>query len=176
MCIRDSTVPINGGNLFTAGDSFLVQLTIQLSTPNGYNNIQNWYWVSVTKDVLDWPASNGYRTPCVSYANYSQMMSMPQSTSVTTKVVEHGNGLAMITVTNADATKFAVGVILRMVYLSNTTTIDRTDVPGSRFGDGYFVVRPQEVRDITLMYDPKMDNGYGVSWTVEVNWLGTIPQ
>jgi len=170
------TVPINGGNLFSAGDSFLVQLTLDLSTPNDlYNHIQNWYWVSVTKDVLDWPASNGYRTPCLSYANYSQMIAMPQSTSVSTQVNELGSGVAMITVTNADPTNFAVGVILRMVYLSNTTTIDRTDVPGSRFGDGYFVVRPQEARQISLLYDSTMDRGYGASWTVEVNWLGNIP-
>ena len=45
----------------------------------------NTYWLSDKPDVMDWNASNFYRTPCKSYTDYTGLCNLPAAT-VTTSI------------------------------------------------------------------------------------------
>ncbi len=64
---------------FAPDDTYFVILTLTYHTVSQPQEQQlhreHWYWLSPTPDVLDFAASNGFRTPCTGFTNFSQLVS-----------------------------------------------------------------------------------------------------
>eukprot|EP01116_Phalansterium_solitarium_P012095 TRINITY_DN2808_c0_g1_i2.p1 TRINITY_DN2808_c0_g1~~TRINITY_DN2808_c0_g1_i2.p1 ORF type:complete len:880 (-),score=312.93 TRINITY_DN2808_c0_g1_i2:92-2731(-) len=143
----DSSVPLfkipsqaQVAALLGADQTYLVRL--RLLDPSASVVSENVYWLSTTPDVLDWANSTWYNTPCSSYANFSQLRSLPPVTLAQSAQVNQTS--ASITLTNPSQA-VAFFVRLRLV-------LDGSDVLPIIWSDNYFHVFPGEKRTVTASF------------------------
>ncbi|HZT61302.1 MAG TPA: glycoside hydrolase family 2 TIM barrel-domain containing protein, partial [Pyrinomonadaceae bacterium] len=80
--------------------TYFIKLTLE--TKDGTLVSSNFYWLSAKPDVLDWDKSTWYYTPTQSFADFTQLQSLPQAAlSVSGRVVRRGDEeLARVTLQN----------------------------------------------------------------------------
>ena len=81
-----TVVPING-ELDTPSDVYFVRLNWTWSGTSATNGEgasmatgDNYYWLGKQMDILNWTDSNFYRTPCLQWANFSALDTLPTPT------------------------------------------------------------------------------------------------
>ncbi|KAF2272636.1 glycoside hydrolase [Westerdykella ornata] len=102
---------------------------------------RNVYWLSAKEDELDWDNSTWYHTPVSSYANYTDLATMP---------------LANLTVTPSGASKLTLqntspipAVFIRL----NLVDSAGDDIVPVRWSENYITLFPGEKMDVTVSYD-----------------------
>lgn len=123
------------------------------------------YWLSTSPDVLDWPGSTWYNTPCSAYADYGDLRALPPapltvtvSPAAAAAAAETGATLAgsptlvaTVNVTNTAAAAVALLVHLRLVDAASV------DVWPVLWSDNYFSLRPGEAREgLSAVYDARV--------------------
>jgi exo-1,4-beta-D-glucosaminidase len=156
-------VPINGGAGLgiTANETFFVRLSWAYQDPTTSNlrNRENWYWFNEQPDVMDFPASNGFRTPCSSYTNYSQLTSglSAQSAGVQVSLAATSPQQLVVTVA-ADANNTAVAFFIHLRVVNTTSGFD---VAPQYWEDNFISLLPGASR--TLVVTTVLDVTFSVS-------------
>jgi len=105
----------------------------------------NTYWLSTVEDVLDWSASNWFRTPCKSFADFTLLKSMPAVTLQMTST--NSEGQTLVNVSNPS------NKIAFFVRISITNQAD-VDVWPCFYETNYFTLLPGEsLNNIKVTYD-----------------------
>eukprot|EP01012_Entosiphon_sulcatum_P011716 TRINITY_DN17211_c0_g1_i4.p1 TRINITY_DN17211_c0_g1~~TRINITY_DN17211_c0_g1_i4.p1 ORF type:complete len:861 (-),score=104.81 TRINITY_DN17211_c0_g1_i4:6-2558(-) len=108
---------------------------------------RNVYWLSTHPDVLDWSASNWYRTPCKSWADLQLLESLPAvHLNVTSTITEPGR--VQVVVQNPSGS-IAFFLRLRLVQGSE-------DVLPTFWDDNFISLMPGETRTIIGSFDPQI--------------------
>jgi exo-1,4-beta-D-glucosaminidase len=115
--------------IFGASNPVFLRLTL-LDAGSGLEVQRNLYWLSAEPDVLDWNASNFYRTPCSAYTNYSGLCDLPTATvttSIQSVTTQGADAVVSVTVENVGSS-VAFFVRLRLTA-ANAGPSDRDVLP-----------------------------------------------
>jgi len=107
----------------------------------------NFYFLSTKSDTPEWNKSTWYNTPCKSYADFTELQTLPAVT-LTTKfnsTVENGQGVSTVTVTNPTNT---VAFFIRL----RITDKNGADALPIIWNDNYVTLMPGEVADFVATY------------------------
>ncbi|CUG89011.1 glycoside hydrolase, putative [Bodo saltans] len=144
-------VPINGQGLgFTVNDTFFVRLiwAYQDPTTSELRTRENWYWFNQQPDVMDFPASNGFRTPCTSYTNYAQLTTGLSSQSATVQVsLATASPQQLVVTVTANANNTAVAFFLHLRVVNTTSGFD---VAPQYWEDNFISLLPGASRTLTV--------------------------
>ncbi|HEY8782646.1 MAG TPA: glycoside hydrolase family 2 protein [Mucilaginibacter sp.] len=124
-------------------------LRLELKDAAGKVKSINWYWLSGKKDELNWKKSTWYYTPQSSFANYTDLQTMPAATlSVhhTTSKTE-SNTTQKISVTNTGKS------VAFFVHLRVLKEKGGDDILPVIFEDNYLLLAPGETRTIDCSYE-----------------------
>ncbi|HEY0714704.1 MAG TPA: glycoside hydrolase family 2 protein, partial [Polyangia bacterium] len=123
----------------------------------------NFYWLSTTKETMDWDKSEWYRTPTKTYADFTALASLPKvKLEVTSTHAKKGDeGTTTVTLTNPSKS------LAFFVRLKVNRGAGGEEVLPVRWQDNYVSLVPGEKRTITATYRTK-DLG-GAAPTVEVS-------
>ena len=113
---------------------------------------RNFYWLSSTEDVLDWEKSTWYYTPTTSYADMSQLKSLPEvqlKISATKTRQGVGRELAHVKVSNPNPT------LAFFVHLQIQPGRQGETVVPIVWQDNYISLLPGETREVTATYETK---------------------
>lgn len=128
----DVAVPLNLTR-FGPQDTFFVVLT---TTATGSAAVDNWYWVSPTADILDFAASNGFRTPCSQWANFTALNTLQNPNLLVQVTIDEAAQLGTVAVSNpSTVVAFFIGL-----HLVNATS--GFDYTPQLWTDNYFSLRP----------------------------------
>ena len=145
----------------------LVLTIANTSTPVSTND----YWLSTVPDVMNWNASNFYRTPLSSYANYTDLCRLPPvavSSTILSSTLTHGPGsstprraplspsphafdpadmasMTQLTVNVTNASPAGVAFLVRLRIRSTAVAATDKDVLPVLWDDNYLTLRPMEV-------------------------------
>jgi len=149
------------------GNTYFVHLTLQDNS--GKVVSVNTYWLSTSSDVLDYSGSTFYNTPCTSFADFSDLMTLPKVTLTSSmKFTPNGtNSVATVSIGNPNLA-VAFFIRLRIVRSSNSA-----DVLPIIWADNMFSLFPQESREINAMFDLQLLNGDAPKLIVEI-WNNII--
>jgi exo-1,4-beta-D-glucosaminidase len=131
----------------------------------------NDYWLSKTPDVARWSASTWYNTPYSSYADYTQLQSLPvinvTGTATTTTVGSQYH--TSVTLRNPSSTGVALLVHARLVKKGVTpSNLTPADVVPIYWNDNYITLFPSETATLTATYDVSAAGGSEPDLVVEV--------
>lgn len=87
------------------------------------------YWLSTEPDVIDWPKSKWYVTPCSSFADYSDLRALPPApldVHVNVSVSAASTLTALVNITNTAPHAVAFLVHLRLINDVNGRTCGRS--------------------------------------------------
>lgn len=119
------SVPITGKPWFTELDTFFVRLQWSYmggSSSDAVIEKENWYWLNAKPDVMDFPASNGFRTPCTSFTNFTQLNSLPVA-NFTTEIASITPQLVQLQLT-ASSSNPSVAFLVYLRFVNKTTGFD----------------------------------------------------
>jgi len=121
---------------YPANATYFLRLAIQDSSYS-----PNFYWLSTTPDVLDWKESNFYRTPCSSYADFTQLQTLPPiDLDISFNVTTTSSNITVVSGSVANPTpSIAFFVRLRLVQ-------NGVDLLPILWEDNYFSLVPFESR------------------------------
>jgi len=155
----------------TTTTSYFLRLQLNENVTNGAIVSQNDYWLSRTQDVAQWQRSTWYNTPYTSYADYTQLQSLPQI-SVTGNAVTNTVGTqyqTTVTLTNPSSTGVAFLVLARLLRKGATpSNLSPADVTPIFWSDNYVTLFPSETRSIRANYDVSAAGGAEPTLVVEV--------
>lgn len=134
------------------------------------------YWLSTTPDVLDWPQSTWYNTPCSSFADYADLRALPPAPLV----VDVGVGASPVAAglptlllaappsltATVNVTNTASAAVAFLVHLRLVSSATGEDVWPVIWSDNYFSLRPSEAR-VLLMATYPAHVGAGVRVVAE---------
>ncbi len=155
-------IPVDGvKRLFVipaiAGLSTTYFVDLRLTDAAGEVVSSNFYWLSTHPDELDWEHSNWYLTPTKSYADLTELNSLPKVRLQFSSSSEQNGGddLTHVTVTNPTRT-LAFAVHLRVMtptrkFEGDGPETDEEILP-VRWEDNYFPLLPGERREVTARY------------------------
>lgn len=110
------------------------------------------YWLSTEPDVIDWPKSKWYVTPCSSFADYSDLRALPPApldVHVNVSVSAASTLTALVNITNT-----APHAVAFLVHLRLINDVNGKDVWPVFWSDNYFTLLPMETRnDISAAYN-----------------------
>src|SRR6185295_545659 len=139
-------------------------LKLSLEDPKREVLSSNFYWLSKTDDVLDWQKSTWYYTPTSSYADMTQLQSLPKvklnisATSMRKNVEEE---TAHITISNPGRH------VAFFVQLQIKRGRSEHPVLPVVWQDNYVSLLPGETKTITATYDVKELAGEAATVVVE---------
>jgi exo-1,4-beta-D-glucosaminidase len=113
---------------------------------------RNFYWLSLTDDVLDWEKSTWYYTPTTSYADMTQLKNLPEVQLKISATKTHqgvGKEVAHITFSNPNPT------LAFFVHLQIQPGRSGETVVPIVWQDNYISLLPGETRDVTATYETK---------------------
>jgi exo-1,4-beta-D-glucosaminidase len=125
--------------IFGASNPVFLRLTL-LDAGSGAEVQRNLYWLSAEPDVLDWNASNFYRTPCSSYTNYSELCSLPPATVTTTIVSITAQGSDTVVSVSLDNTGKSVAFFVRLRLANAHGSVNDQDVLPILWSDNYLTL------------------------------------
>jgi len=122
-------------------------LRLNLTDTNNEVVSSNTYWLSTSKDVLEWNKSNWFRTPCKSYADFTLLQSLPQVQLQVkySSSVQGDFNVTMVTVTNPST---SIAFFVHVTIQNNSGT----EIWPIYYDDNYFTLFPSESRIITAKY------------------------
>ena len=126
--------------------TYFVYLSLQ--DASGGEISSNFYWLSAKADTLDWEKGDGYYTPQVSYADFTDLKKLP---AVTLEVSadyqsEGAEGLARVTVHNPDAR------LAFFIHLKVVNSADGEELLPVRWKDNFISLLPGAGRTLTARY------------------------
>ena len=129
-------VPMDGDGIFVDDETFFVHLEW------GYNGrvVENWYWIEPSMDKLDFPQSNGFRTPCTQWANFTSLNHL--GPAVISTNLSFAGSLALVSIRNAGPS-VAFFVHLRFVDQQSL------DIAPQLWSDNFVTIPPGESRDLS---------------------------
>jgi exo-1,4-beta-D-glucosaminidase len=140
-------------------------LRLELKDADGKTKDINWYWLSQKSDELNWKKSKWYYTPQSSFADYTALNNMPQ-TSVD---VEHSSNK------NADSTMHTITIkntgkaVAFFVHVRVLKQKNADDILPVIFSDNYISLAPGESRTIESTYSNK-DAGNASPYILVSGW------
>jgi len=132
---------------------------------------RNDYFLSKTLDVARWGSSTWYNTPYSSYADYTQLQSLPvinvTGTAATTTVGSQYH--TTVTLRNPSTTGVAMLVHVRLLKKGATpSNLDPADVVPILWNDNYITLFPSETTTLQATYDVSAAGGAEPDLVVEV--------
>ncbi|HWW74966.1 MAG TPA: glycoside hydrolase family 2 protein, partial [Pyrinomonadaceae bacterium] len=108
----------------------------------------NFYWLSTKEDALDWDKSTWYYTPTTSYADYTQLKSLPAvALNASARIVRRGDEeVARVTLENAGRQ------LAFFVRLQIQRGRGGEEVLPVVWQDNYLSLLPGERREVTARY------------------------
>jgi len=144
----------------TLTTSYFVRLSLDDSTGRISNNF---YWLSITEDVLEWDSSTWWHTPIVSYSDHTLLQTLPlidlEVDSATTHDPTTGETTTEVTIHNPTST-IALFIHARVINATGN------DVWPIYWDDNYISLVPSEIRVLTAKY-PGSD-GVGIQVQTEL--------
>jgi exo-1,4-beta-D-glucosaminidase len=123
-------------------------LRLQLKNASGDLAGDNLYWYSTQPDVFNFEKSDWYITPVAKYANLTGLNQLPKNSDVKVSSKQTSDGLAQITLSNANKTNIAFFVRSEILAGKNGDEIAPID-----YSDNYISLWPGETKSITARYD-----------------------
>jgi len=154
----------------TTTTSYFLRLQITNST-SGTVVSHNDYWLSKTQDVATWAKSTWYNTPYSSYADYTQLQSLPQInvTGTATTTMVGSQYQTTVTLRNPSTTGIALLVHARLLKKGATPSdLTPADVTPLFWDDNYLTLFPSETRTLKATYDVAAAGGQQPDLVVEV--------
>jgi len=138
-------------------------LKLELKRKSGDLVSDNFYWLSTTMDVLNWPATQWYYTPSKTFADYTALNDLPEvGLEMSATFGQSGDrGRAMVKVRNP------TGDLAFLVRLKVTAGPGGDEVLPVFWDDNYFALLPGEERVIGAEY--KLKDLGGIRPAVEVS-------
>jgi exo-1,4-beta-D-glucosaminidase len=102
----------------------------------------NWYWLSSQMDVIDFPASNGFRTPCTSWANLTQLQELPSAHVTVTKSFNASGNRAIHQISNVGS---SIAFLIYLRYIDKSTGLD---VSAQMWSDNFITLAPGQNRTL----------------------------
>jgi len=127
---------------------------------------RNFYWLSLTDDVLDWEKSTWYYTPTSSYADMTQLKNLPEvqlKISATRTRQGVGKETAHVTISNPSSS------LAFFIHLQIQPGRDGETVTPIVWQDNYISLLPGETREVTATYETK-DAGSQAPVVVAEGW------
>ena len=123
-------------------------LSLRLDARDGSNVSSNFYWLSTQEDALDWDKSTWYYTPTTSYADYTQLKSLPPATlNASGRIVRRGDEeVAHVTLENTGRQ------LAFFVRLQIQRGRGGEEVLPVLWQDNYVTLLPGERREVTARY------------------------
>ena len=128
------------------GRVYFVRLRL-LDASGGALEPPNTYALSTSPDVLEWDKSSWFDTPCSSYADLTDLRSLPRVDLASTATPLSSNVTRVHLALPSDAPSVAFFARARLVDATGA------DVPSVRASDNFVTLRPGESADIDLAYD-----------------------
>jgi exo-1,4-beta-D-glucosaminidase len=131
--------------------SYIVRLTLSLDVP--YERLPpatpNTYLLSTTQDVLDWDKSEWFYTPCKSFANFTELRTLPPVS------LEARTQQLAANVTQATFVYSSAPPRNPIVFFVHVRLVDASgfDVLPAVFTDNFFSLKPTESLAINITYD-----------------------
>lgn len=156
---------------------FFIRLTLRDAATDALVS-SNDYWLSTTPDVMNWNASNFYRTPLSSYTDYTELCNLPP-VNVTTSWTAGcsgpgpapGSQCITVNVTNSalqGQARVGVAFFVRLRLRSSTASADDLDVLPVLWDDNYLTLFPLESRLVPVSFQTSSLNGGSVQVVTEV--------
>jgi exo-1,4-beta-D-glucosaminidase len=141
-------------------------------TAGGTRVSKNDYWLSTQPDVLDWHATNYYRTPCSSYADLTQLQNLGTanvaSKADTVMINNNQQYQTTVSLTNM-GNNIAFMVHARLLNANASPEIlSPADVAPVFWDDNFVVLLPGESSTLTGTYDVSDAGGQIPTLVVEV--------
>jgi exo-1,4-beta-D-glucosaminidase len=130
--------------------AYFVRLSVSSAgSPDTYNNT---YWMSTAKDVLDWSQSNFYRTACTSFADFSQLQTLPNITlevAIVSSVPSYNPEYNRLTTVSVQNPSQAIALLVRVRLMDPTSN---SDILPILWSDNYLVLLPGESQTLTALH------------------------
>jgi exo-1,4-beta-D-glucosaminidase len=138
-------------------------LRLLLEDSAGQTVSSNFYWLSTKDDVLDWQKSTWYYTPTSSYADMTQLQTLPPAQlSLSSRVArKDGDEIAHVRVSNPGRT------MAFFIHLQIKQGPTEQDVLPVIWQDNYFSLLPGESREVTATYGLRDSGKPGASLVVD---------
>ena len=140
-------------------------MRLELKDAGGQTKDINWYWLSEKTDELNWKKSKWFYTPQSSFADFTALNNMPQ-TSID---IEHSSDK------NADSTMHKIEIkntgkaVAFFVHVRVLKGKSADDILPVIFSDNYISLAPDESRTIECTYSNK-DAGFGTPYVLISGW------
>ena len=121
---------------------------LSLDDTSGREVSSNFYWLSPKADTLDWEKGDSYYTPQKSFADFTDLKTLPAVTLGVSASYETGGaeGAARVTVHNPDSH------VAFFVHLKVVSRDDSEELLPVRWEDNFFSLLPGERRTLTARY------------------------
>jgi exo-1,4-beta-D-glucosaminidase len=131
-----------------SGLDSLYFLRLELKDKTAKTISLNWYWLSKTKDSLNWKKSTWFYTPQSAYTNYQGLQNLPQ-TQIKISNTSEKSGAESIQHIRVTNTGKAIAFLVHLRVLKNKNGEDILPVI---FDDNYLLLAPGETRNIDCRY------------------------
>jgi exo-1,4-beta-D-glucosaminidase len=131
-----------------SGLDSLYFLRLELKDKTAKTISLNWYWLSKTKDSLNWKKSTWFYTPQSAYTNYRGLQNLPQ-TQIKISNTSEKSGAESIQHIRVTNTGKAIAFLVHLRVLKNKNGEDILPVI---FDDNYLLLAPGETRNIDCRY------------------------
>jgi len=142
--------------------TYFVHLRLINSASNSISH--NTYWLSTVPDVIRWSGSTWYNTPCSSYADLTQLQTLPKLTLSTTTQRSDAGGITTFTVSVTNPNN-AIAFFIR---LRATKGNGGDDILPILWDDNYITLFPLENRLVKATFSTSLLGGTSPELVVEV--------
>ena len=160
IVVSDASLPLSAltvprsliDHTFGLRDTYFVILSLKYTEPSGGNVSlrDNWYWLSRTEDIPDFAASNGYRTPCASFTNFSQLLTLrPAALNITSTQTSSNSANVVI------QSPFSNNIVAFFVHVALVGR-DGAEILPQLWSDNYVSLLPGGVKSLELLLPGNM--------------------
>ena len=145
-------------------------ISLRLNDAQGALVGSNFYWLSTKPETLDWEKSDWYRTPTISFADYTALTRLPK---IKLEVSSHTERKGEAETTHVTLTNSSKSLAF-FVRLKANRSADGQEILPVLWQDNYISLLPGERREVSATYRAS-DLG-NTTPTVEVSGWNVAPQ